>query len=291
MKTKIGFRLFLTISLVIYLVSNPLTYSEAHALTSNATPLSVALVTLQGIVRFEGLTQHSNIVVQLKTSPDQLIGTAITDSGGNYSFGNVDTSFDYTISAAATFIGYSSASISVKSTELPPGGIFVVTDLLLVYPHKFTLDWVFQPDGSPNFDIGLPASGSITLTSESKYWRNGVRIANLVNYRFCFATVSTADCYDFFVANSHQFPSGLWATIGLGGIHDMGAIPLASLTQAPDKNNGVGPGLFYNNQYTEAIIGNTYAIVTSDGNHYAKIHINAIQDVIYSWNYLPITYK
>ncbi len=262
-----------------------------------AYPLSIGeslsiLATVQGRAQFEGASDHSGIKVEMwrDGSNASTFGVVNTDVSGNYGFTNVNPDFSYAIVAAASVDGYTIDDLWVSSSSLgASGGTFTASPLVLLKPKQFTINWVYQPNGSTSSISGSPISGSVTLTSSTDKWIS-LGTINVVgnDYGFCFSEGSNATCEDFFVSNDHQYPTSLWANNGNGGIHDMGAVSLASITEAPDKSNGIGTGQFYNNQATPAAIGHTYAVVTHDGNYYAKFYISEIVDTTINKVYLPI---
>ena len=249
------------------------------------------LVTVQGTVQFEGASNHSGIKVEMwrDGTHSGTIGVVNTDISGSYLFTNVDSSYSYWVVAAASVDGYAYDGTWVYSSDLgSSGGIYTAPPLRLLRPRRFAIDWGFQPDGSTSFVSGSPTSGIVTLESTTDKW---IALATIMsvgqNNGFCFSSASTTGCQDFYVGNTNSYPTTLWANNGLGGIHDMGEVEFPTVTQAPDKSNGVGPGQFYNNQNTPAIIGHTYVVVAQDGNHYAKFRITAIAVTAYKI-YFPL---
>jgi hypothetical protein len=273
-------KIYIIIFITIALVFAPETTNTvcAHPLSIGESPS--ILVTVQGTAQFEGASDHSGIKVEMwrDGSSASIIGVVNTDISGNYVFTNVDPAYSYSIVAAASVDGYTIDDLWVLSSSLgASGGTFTASPLVLLKPKQFYISWVYQPNGSTSFISGSPISGSVTLTSSTDKWIS-LGTINVVgnDYGFCFSEGSIDTCEDFFVSNNHQYPTSLWANNGTGGIHDMGAVSLTSVTEAPDKSNGIGAGQFYNNQATPAVIGHTYAVVTHDGNYYAKFYISEI---------------
>ena len=78
---------------------------------------------------------------------------------------------------------------------------------------------------------------------------------------------------DIYYGDFEDNPNTFWANNGSGGAHDMGNVPLDSITNAPDKSLGVGVFQYYDDQATDIIVGHTYCVVTRDGTHYAKLQV------------------
>jgi hypothetical protein len=157
---------------------------------------------------------------------------------------------------------------------------------------QFALDWVFQADGSTSFISGSLVSGTVRLKSATTKWTAPTTFFSTAqDSGFCFSAASTTGCQDFYVGNTRQHPSTLWANNGQGGIHDMGAMELGAVTEAPDKSNGVGYHQFYNSQDTPAIVGHTYGAVTQDGDHYALFRVTGIAEAVSVQIFLPLVVR
>jgi dipeptidyl aminopeptidase/acylaminoacyl peptidase len=258
----------------------------------NASRLS-AVVTVRGTVRYEGATDHSGIKVEMWKDGRRAdtIGVVTTDDLGGYTFTDVDSSHNYSILAAASAGGYALASLSVISPTLQASGdTYAASTMILTRPKRFGIDWVYQPDGSVNFVSSSLPSGAAVLTSPTTRWTalGTFNSEGSLDSGFCFQDGLKTGCKDVYVGNTSSYPTSLWANSGSGGIHDMGEVPLASLASVPDKSAGVGSHQFYENQATAAVAGHTYAVVTQDGNHYAKFRISGIEYVTpFAVLYLP----
>ncbi|GAI17835.1 unnamed protein product, partial [marine sediment metagenome] len=159
----------------------------------------------------------------------------------------------------------------VCTVKLQKDGAKVVSDLILHTQKWVSFDWVYQPDGTTNLSRGDLSRGSAFLYSvvEGPEGPNGSSSCG-----FIFSTATVTDpIADVYFYSSKEYPYTFFANNGSGGIHDMGAVSLESVTQAPDASKGVGPLEFYDDQDTDVIIGHTYCIVTKDGAHYAKFYV------------------
>ena len=227
-------------------------------------------ITVQGRARMEGVSNHSNINIELwyDATSSNTVATTVTDNEGFYVMNNVPAiTGTERYGVFGDHSGYSYETDLFYSWHVPPDGVMVVDEMVLHSIKPVRFDWVFQPDGSTDFSgAGLP-NGSVTLHS------------NRTSCGFIFAdndiTGFTADIY---FSDKSNWPLTFWANNGVGGVHDMGEVPLVSITKAPDKSNGVGAGQFYNNQATDVIVGHTYYIVTKDGNYYAKLNVTGVCD-------------
>ena len=281
--------------LFIGLLSLPLITARA-VLDSDDLPsrkaLAVAPVTVQGIVRFEGATNHAGIRVEMwrEGMRAQTIGVQSTDVYGNYSFRSVDPGYPYSISAASVSGRFAGADVWISASQLQAApGVFIAPEMILLRPRRFVLGWVYQPDGSPSFVSGSPTSGAATLTSSCTRW---VELGTFLSSQFgtpdlCLAQAA-GSCQDLFVGNRFRYPNCLWSSNGQGGVHDMGQVALESITLAPDKSAGVGAGKVYNNQCVQAIVGHSYVLVAQDGQHYAKFAIRSSETVSPTDCYLPL---
>ncbi len=161
----------------------------------------------------------------------------------------------------------------VCAVKLQKDGVKLFSDLIL-HTRKFvSFDWVYQPDGTTNLSSGDLSRGSAILYAAVD------RPICHSSCGFIFSTATVTDpVADVYFSDSSRYPCTFWANNGSGGIHDMGAVSLESVTQAPDASKGVGYFKFdfYDNQDTDVIIGHTYCIVTKDGAHYAKIYVTDI---------------
>lgn len=164
-----------------------------------------------------------------------------------------------------------STQSSVCTVKLQKDGAKVASDLILNTQKWVSFDWVYQPDGTTNLSSGDLSRGSAFLYSfvEGPDGPDGSPSCG-----FIFSTSTVTDFIaDVYFYSSKEYPHTFWANNGSGGIHDMGAASLESVTQAPDAFKGVGPLKFYDDQDTDVIIGHTYCIVTKDGAHYAKFYV------------------
>jgi len=140
--------------------------------------------------------------------------------------------------------------------------------MVLHYQKLIAFNWVYQPDGTTALSTGNLLSGTAILYS-SVHGPEGSSSCG-----FIFSENRRTDIIaDLYFIDSEDSPYVFYANNGSGGIHDMGAVPLESVAEAPDASLGVGPWEFYNDQSTDVKIGHTYCIVTMDGSHYAKIHV------------------
>jgi hypothetical protein len=259
MKNKKTIRIFLSVLFLIGMLTG------AHS-----TTLGQDTITVQGRARLEGVSNHSNINIELwfDATSSNTVATTVTDNEGFYVMNDVPAiTGTERYGVYADYPGFSYENDLFYPWHVPQDGVMVVDEMVLHSIKPVRFDWVFQPDGSTDFSgAGLP-NGSATLHS------------NRTSCGFIFAdndiTGFTADIY---FSDKSNWPLTFWANNGTGGVHDMGEVFLDSITEAPDKSNGVGAGQFYNNQATNVTVGHTYCIVTRDGNYYAKLNVTGVCD-------------
>lgn len=163
-------------------------------------------------------------------------------------------------------------------TATSGAGSVTATVLVTVNPKPeaetkhVVIDWVYKPNGTPEFSGPQLTFGITTLSLGT--------LNDTAHCGFVFetreVTDTVADIYFFYDDRDKQI--AFWANNGNGGIHDMGNVSLDSITTAPDKSNGVGVFNYYNSQATPTIVGHTYCVVTKDGEHYAKFQV---KDLVY----------
>jgi hypothetical protein len=245
-------------------------------ITGNKPAFGQDTITIQGKVTIQGTTNLNDITIEIWLNGERIntVANTMTNNVGLYSISNVPiiTGTDWYLVSSSKFVfgskfGPSGDYQIIESSEISPGIVVTVPDMVLLVPKSVSFDWVYQPDGSTNLSSGELFIGSATLLAYSSSSRCG----------FIFATTElTGVSADLYFSDSGQKPYSFFANNGAGGVHDMGEVPLESVTEAPDASNGVGAWEFYNNQRTDVIIGHTYCVVTMDGNHYAKIYITTI---------------
>jgi hypothetical protein len=228
-------------------------------------PTAIGTITIEGNATLEGASDHSGISIEVWLNGSSVNKAAETTAGsdGFYRMVGVPSlsSGDwYAVVAVKDGYAYAGDSRMIHSSEATPGAEVVVDDMVLHTQKWVSFNWRYQPDGTTNLSTGDLSSGSVILYSESE------------PCGFIFSTNSvTGFVADVYFGDNRRYPYSFWANNGAGGVHDMGAVPLDSVTEAPDVSNGVGVYEFYDNQATHVMVGHTYCIVTKDGNHYAKI--------------------
>ncbi len=119
---------------------------------------------------------------------------------------------------------------------------------------SLTFDYVYQPDGSRQLSDPRLPSGTATLTDS--------RIdQDHCGFDFASATVIGLQSDVYFYG---PFPGMFWANNGIGGLQDMGAVSLESITEAPTDGYNIG---------TPVNPGHTYCVLTKDAMHYAKFRV------------------
>ncbi len=227
---------------------------------------SESTITIRGKAMLEEATDHSGITIEvwLNGQSWNVVASTTTAVDGSYMMDNVPPlSGNDFYSVIASKEDYSGDQYTIWSSEAPPGSTVEVPDLILHGRKWVAFNWVYQPNGTTDlYSDNLP-SGTTILYSIDPFPRG-----------FIFSTATrTGVVADLYFSDSEDCPYSFLANNGSGGIHDMGAVPMESVAEAPDASLGVGLYEFYNCLDTPAVIGHTYCIVTRDGAHYAKIHI------------------
>jgi len=217
----------------------------------------------------EGASDHSGITIEIQLCPggrpDNVVTTTTTAPDGSYQISGVPyhTGDYYAYRIWATKEGFGMDTALIQLSEVSPGSILTVPEIVPHTQKWVAFNWVYQPDGTTDLYTDNLPSGTTILYSTDPSPRG-----------FIFSTATRTDVVaDLYFYDFEDYPCTFWANNGSGGIHDMGAVPLERVAEAPDTSLGVGPDEFYNSQATRAVIGHTYCVVTRDGAHYAKIHV------------------
>lgn len=255
-------------------------------------------ITVEGHAHYEGKLIHEGIKIELRISGEESPTAVVTtDATGYYKFENVEASEDYWVRAAATTpaFGYDTDYFGYEDFIITD--TFVVEDFNLIARKVAIIDWVYQPDGSADFTNQQITQGTISVLSSYYIWTSpdvDVSIYGVPQNGICFSegSFSNPDCYDLIIIIRENYNSLLGTYPNLsGGIHDMGEVSLESVSTAPDKSNGIGPGEFYS-QYMEPLeVGHTYAVVTHDGFTYAKFYVREIKTFVPFEVFLPTILK
>ena len=243
--------------------------------------ITLGTITIQGKATLEGAGDHSGIsievsLVKLQDHSSNKVAETTTGSDGLYQITGVPSlSGDDRYGVRAFKDGYASDSIypPIYSSEATPGAVVVVHDMVLHTQKWVSFDWTYQPDGTTNLSTGDLSSGSVVLYSSVE----GLGGDDACGFIFSTNSV-TYPVADVYFLDSRIHPYSFWANNGHGGVHDMGAVPLDSVSEAPDVSNGVGIYEFYDNQATDVIVGHTYCIVTKNGSHHAKICVTGVSE-------------
>jgi hypothetical protein len=233
-------------------------------------------VTIQGYATLEGASDYGGISIEiwLNGYSANKVAETTTRSDGFYQIIGVpplSSGDSYAVEALKN--GYASDSSFVSSSKGTPGAVVEVEYMVLHTQKRVSFDWVYQSDGTTNLSTGSLSSGYVVLYSVIK-----AEYSSKCGFIF-YSDSITSEVADLYFFDSRTYPFSFWANNGAGGIHDMGAVSLGSVTKAPNASNGVGSSKFYNDQATPVVIGHTYCIVTRDGNHYAKIYVSAATPV------------
>lgn len=290
---------------IIWQVIQPYSLAPAPAEKSSAIPEQI---TITGKVVLEDENNYDGVQIALwKGGSGGYIATTPIDANGNYGFTEIpiplvnDRETNYTVHAYN--VGFADSSINILRD---PQGLYTyaeygtklhlvydnatvrIPDIVLFKPKKITFRWVYQPNGTPNFSGNDLTSGTASLVSSWTTYLGKLVPSERITPQpirqssggaFFFSRQTTNIPFhlaDFYFSHSSNYPLTFWANNGSGGIHDMGDVPLESINNAPDKSNGVGPFMYYNEQATDAIVGHTYCVVTNDGTHYAKFRVTDI---------------
>ena len=227
--------------------------------TANTTNTTNTTATINGYAFLEGKTDHSGIAVQLVINGVGSAGnSAATAANGSYTLYNVTPAAAgyYFVSALKTPYSDDSAysEDSVTLPEILDGQSYTLEDLLLNYNKNISFKWAYQPvNTSKNLTDGLE-TGSITLSSAINGKRGIIFSTNTL----------TGPVADIYFGDTKDNLMSFWANNGDGGVIDMGAVSLDSVTAAPASG--------YNSQNTSFVIGHTYVVKTRDGHHYAKLY-------------------
>jgi len=217
-------------------------------------------------------------------------GSTTTGAGGLYSFdmtqGQSVPAFEGTVTYQVAASGYDTLTLYderwpngpardnpyIVNFELIPPGSDPLPDC-----HGATFRWAYQPDGSTNLNHGVKTGrtclngvgASGVRANQGLIFATGEVVNPVADVYFACAGISQP-----LAPNAHG--PAFWANNGDGGVHDMGAMAFDGLTTAPDKSAGVGDQEFYNDQGVLTIPGHVYVVVTKDGQHYAKIAMEAL---------------
>lgn len=294
-------------SMILVMCSLLLTFS----LSCRPAPApALETFTLTGRVLSEDENNLGNVIVGLqKDGISGYVAFAITDETGTYKFTQLpipqidNRESEYLISAEMA--GFSKSYLRIQRdtrglyTTGPNGYVQIylsnnivnVPAIVLFKPKRVTLEWIYQPDGTPNFFGSELISGETSLVSSHTTYiekptsidilrENGIpgpvtRRSN--NNGFVFKQQIIAESgADFLFVHSYSIPTFFLVHNGAGGIHDMGDVSLESIVSAPDKLKGVGTHKYYDSSPTKAIVGHTYCVVTGTGAHYAKFRVTEI---------------
>ncbi|MDO8741068.1 MAG: hypothetical protein Q7J54_05855 [Candidatus Woesearchaeota archaeon] len=225
-----------------------------HTFSVNATAnITDATATIRGYAFLEGQTDHSGITVDLGINgagPTGNYGTTATN--GSYTLYNVTPAAANYYFTWAHKTTYSDGGVNLP--EIVAGQTYTLGDLWLNSNKNISFEWAYQPvNASKNLTSGLQ-TGSVTLFSA---------IDDKKGFIFNTSTI-TNPVADIYFSDSNDNPMSFWANNGNGGVIDMGAVLLNSVTTAPDAG--------YNSQNTSVVIGHTYVVKTRDGFHYAKLY-------------------
>ena len=179
--------------------------------------------------------------------------TARTDPQGSYSLTIDDAS------RITAIVAFSSGSVEGDRRRFAlQAGSRVEVNFTLLARRVVELDYVFQPDGSPNFHAGKPISGTITLRRPDI----GIIFANGSTHK------SATDDLRWEVVDGVLTFRCFYGSSKRNGFYDAGAVPLASIATAADNA--------FRMIESPCLVGHTYVVRTYDG-QYAKFFVRSME--------------
>jgi hypothetical protein len=168
------------------------------------------------------------------------------------------------LTLSLTIAGCGGSKDHKKVTSTPIG-----TSTPIIKVNHVAFEWVYQPDGSTNFETGV-VKGTTTLTASDD---KDPTSYNTAGFSFSEGIVVNIQAADIYFGDYNDFPTTFWANNGSGGIRDLGEVPLENVANAPLKSIGSGSLQYHNEQPVEIIKDHTYCVITRDATHYAKMRV------------------
>jgi hypothetical protein len=217
--------------------------------------------TILGVATLESQSNHGGITVEvwLNGYSSNTVATTTTNPDGSYVLNGVAglAPGDW-YAVEAYHDGYEWDSRFVYPGEITPGEPLELPDMVLHSQKQVVFEWVYQPNGTCDLGGELP-SGLTTLYT-------CVHGLPECKCGFLFSTQEvTHQVADLYFHDSRRDPYVFLANNGIGGVQDMGEVPLDSVSQAP----AAGYEIFG----VPVAVGHTYCVLTRDAGSYAKLHV------------------